>query len=326
MGEVRKMPYYTKDLIEQARQMDLLTYLQSHDPGELVHISGNEYCTRTHDSLKISNGKWHWWSRGIGGASALDYLVKVKGVPFTEAVREILGDGSIATPAASKPVIEKQAKRLLLPKKCPTNYVVTAYLRSRGIDPCIIRDCIRAGLLYESLPYHNCIFVGRDESATARYASFRAAKKERIMGEAVGSDKHYSFRIEGNGIAVHLFESAIDLLSFATLRKMSGEPWSEESMVSLAGVYQPSPDPAKNKVPAALKSYLDAHPETAAVILHLDRDRAGMEASRGIMQALGENYMVWDEPPPAGKDMNDYLLMVERSRGMRARERKDYER
>ena len=30
------------------------------------------YCTAEHDSLKISNGKWYWWSRGFGGYSALD--------------------------------------------------------------------------------------------------------------------------------------------------------------------------------------------------------------------------------------------------------------
>ena len=84
------MPYYTKEQIAQAREMDLLTYLRLYDPGELVHVSGNEYCTREHDSLKISNGKWNWWSRGFGGQSALDYLVKVKGIPFIEAMGMIL--------------------------------------------------------------------------------------------------------------------------------------------------------------------------------------------------------------------------------------------
>ena len=41
--------------------MDLLTYLRRFEPEELVHIGGNTYATRTHDSLKISNGKWCWW-------------------------------------------------------------------------------------------------------------------------------------------------------------------------------------------------------------------------------------------------------------------------
>ena len=41
--------------------------------------------------LRISNGKWCWFSQGIGGRSALDYLIKVKGIPFTQAAEIILG-------------------------------------------------------------------------------------------------------------------------------------------------------------------------------------------------------------------------------------------
>lgn len=32
-----------------------------------------------------------WWSRGFGGASALDYLIEVRGDPFTKAMEKILG-------------------------------------------------------------------------------------------------------------------------------------------------------------------------------------------------------------------------------------------
>ena len=68
--------YVTPDVVEQARKVDLLSYFQATAPNELVRCGAEEYCTREHDSLKISHGKWYWWSRGIGGASALDYLVK----------------------------------------------------------------------------------------------------------------------------------------------------------------------------------------------------------------------------------------------------------
>lgn len=71
--------------MEQAKQMDLLTYLREYEPQELVRLSRREYTTRTHDSLKISNGLWMWWSHGIGGKTALEYLIKVKGLAFTEA-------------------------------------------------------------------------------------------------------------------------------------------------------------------------------------------------------------------------------------------------
>lgn len=87
------MPYIAPEVIEQARQIDLLTYLKNCEPHELVRISGNNYTTRSHDSLKISNGKWMWWSQRIGGYNALDYLVKVRGLFFCGGSRNPNGKG-----------------------------------------------------------------------------------------------------------------------------------------------------------------------------------------------------------------------------------------
>lgn len=88
-------PYVPLDpaLIEQARQIDLLTYLRDCEPSNLVKVKGttNVYCTAEHDSLKISNGKWYWWSRGFGGVSALDYLMKVRGFGFVESIEILTG-------------------------------------------------------------------------------------------------------------------------------------------------------------------------------------------------------------------------------------------
>ena len=64
--------------LEKAREMDLLTYFMIFEPEELIKISNNNYTIREHQSLKISNGKWMWWSHGFGGRSALDFLIKVR--------------------------------------------------------------------------------------------------------------------------------------------------------------------------------------------------------------------------------------------------------
>ena len=61
------------------------------------------------------------------------------------------------------------------------------------------------------------------------------------MGDAAGSDKRYAFRINQAGSTIHAFESAIDLLSYATVMKMQTGNWQAEPMVSLGGVYAPSP-------------------------------------------------------------------------------------
>ena len=55
------MPYATKAQIERARQPDLLTFLRQYKPDELIPTGPGTYKLRSHDSLKISNGKWCWW-------------------------------------------------------------------------------------------------------------------------------------------------------------------------------------------------------------------------------------------------------------------------
>ncbi|HIT89338.1 MAG TPA: hypothetical protein IAC41_02820 [Candidatus Merdenecus merdavium] len=70
--EGKIMPYIALEVVQEVKTMDLLTYLRNYEPSELVHFSGNTFTTRTYVNLKISNGKWIWWSEGIGGRSALD--------------------------------------------------------------------------------------------------------------------------------------------------------------------------------------------------------------------------------------------------------------
>ena len=48
--------YVPPEAIEKARSVDLLTYLKTYEPYELVRCGNNVYCTKSHDSLKISNG------------------------------------------------------------------------------------------------------------------------------------------------------------------------------------------------------------------------------------------------------------------------------
>ena len=57
------MAYFTQEQIAKAKEIDLLTYLQNNNPDELLFDSRNSFKTRTHDSLKISNGMWYWFSR-----------------------------------------------------------------------------------------------------------------------------------------------------------------------------------------------------------------------------------------------------------------------
>ena len=314
------MPYYNEEQILKARSIDLLTYLQTYEPTELVHVRGNTYCTREHDSLKISNGKWMWWSRGFGGSSALDYLVKVRGMPFIDAMKILTDDKEIALNEASNIREMSQSKgnrKLLLPEKSETNLEVVRYLTGRGIDREIIRESIDEGLLYESLPFHNCIFVGYNESEEPAYACYRATNGERLMGDAAGSDKRYAFRINCAGSTLHVFESAIDLLSYATIMKMRTGEWRAEPMVSLGGVYAPGINSKQSKLPIALENMTKNQAQINTIALHLDNDYAGRSATASIATKLEGKYVIRDEPPPYGKDCNDYLQHLQKQKNAR---------
>ncbi len=284
--------------------MDLLTYLQHYEPQELVHVGGDTYCTRTHDSLKISNGKWHWWSRGFGGVSALDYLIKVQNYSFIQAV-ETLSGRAAALPPVSRAPPQREPKKLLLPEWNETTDRVKRYLMGRGIHPSIIDYCVERKLLFESKQYHNAVFIGYDRGGNARYAALRGTKGS-FKSEATGSDKHFSFSIPSAQPSerLHLFESAIDLLSYATLAHLSGQDWRKVHLLSLAGVFKTK---RENVVPVALEQYLRDHPQIKTLYLHLDNDEVGRGAARGIMGGLGHRYEVQDRPPPVGKDVNELL-------------------
>ena len=306
------MSFYDSEAIERARQVALLTYLQTCEPQELVHVSGNVYCTKTHDSLRISNGKWCWFSRGIGGYSALDYLIKVKEMPFTQAVETIMGNLSAAPPAFTPPPKTPKEKVLLLPQASRSATHAVEYLHRRGIDYELIDFCIKTGRLYESYPYHNVVFVGMDADGKPRYANQRGIGSD-FIGDANGSDKHYSFGIPAAAASdtLHLFESAVDLMSYGTLQKLDSKGWRSENLLSLAGVYKPRAKIEESSLPAALVRYLSEHPHIRRVVLRLDNDTTGRIAAETIKTLLPRKYAVTVDiqPPPQGKDYNDCLCM-----------------
>jgi hypothetical protein len=299
------MPYINHMDIIKAKQVDLLTYLQNFEPSELVRVSTNTYSTKEHDSLKISNGKWQWFSHGIGGRSALDYLIKVRGLSFVEAVEKINGHIVIIEPQIYKTTVLKQ-NEFILPTPNSSNNRVISYLLSRGINREIIKYCVQNKLLYEDYKYHNVVFVGYDISGVPRYAMLRGTTEKRFIGEVLGSDKHFSFSISSNNQSeiLHLFESAIDLLSYGTFEFNKGNYCLSDNYLSLAGVHVPQKD-NDLVLPIALEQYFNDHPNIKIIKLHLDNDLAGKSASNALQKLLSKQFIVIDEPPEKGKDMND---------------------
>ena len=90
-----------------------------------------------------------------------------------------------------------------------------------------------------------------------------------------------------------------------TILKRKGRDWRSANCLSLSGIYRPKAD-ADLKLPLALGTYLQHNPGIQKIILCLDNDERGREASQALQRSLN-GYEVLDNPPPKGKDYNDYL-------------------
>ncbi|NCE66433.1 DUF3991 domain-containing protein [Pseudoflavonifractor sp. 524-17] len=308
----------TKAQIAKAKEWDLLSYLQTYEPQELKRCGPREYCTRTHDSLKISNGKWCWNSRGIGGRTALDYLLKVRGMDFVDAVETLCG---CRAPPPQERHPPQPRKPFALPEARRFPAAVVAYLQDRGIHPELIGACLQAGTLYESRKHQNCVFVGRDPTGRARFACLRGTR-DGFRLDVEGSDKRYNFALPAYAPdcpQLAVAESPIDALSVATLVKLAGGDWQGSHYLSLGGTG-----------PRALLQFLRDHPYVTQVSLCLDSDRAGLEGMERLEQVVREDMelsrrvkLIHRNPPPAvhGKDYNEFLCAYVKAARGRERQR-----
>ena len=330
------MPRVTDEQIHEARSISLLSYFQSTSPSVLKYKGGGRYVHKDHDSFVISNGKnnqWYWNSQGVGGHSSLDYLMRIQGMGFLDAVKELTDGGvedishvarkpplSIASKTASQqgkqgkqdPQVPSKPQKppFTLPKHAENNNGMVAYLASRGISESTIRKFINQGLMYESASY-SCIFVGRDtqDGNKPKYAAERT-----IIGSGKkdinASDKAFNFCLPPDGASSNnlaVCESPIDALSHHEIMKLAeaekGTAW-DGYRLSLSGTSS-----------VALISFLERHPHVQNIYLCLDNDPAGQKATERIIKELlsdsrfaGKSITI--SPPPIGKDFNMTLVSI----------------
>ncbi len=264
MGEV------TQEQIERAKSVPLLDYLLAHEGGNFKRVGSAYYRKDSgHNSLRVSNNLWNWYSHGMGG-DIIDYLVKINGYSFVDAVLHLTGDAHSKpiTPKARAPTAVKPIERepFKPPPRNADNRRVIEYLQGRGIDKSVIEDCINLGSLYESGDgWHNCVFVGRDERGKARFAAIRGTAGD-FKRDANGSDKQFGFIIPPKNPKTQTaacFEAPIDAMSHACL-----DPDFDGWRLSLGGTALVS-----------LTHFLECHAEvTTVIVLHRQR-RSGQ--SRG---------------------------------------------
>ena len=291
--------YIPPPILDELKKVDLVTYFRTIMPYELVKASANEYTTKTHDSLRMSNGLWNWCSKGVGGRNAIDYLMKTEQLEFNDAANLLLKQLQNKVPTIDQQPTKPKEKHIIIPEKNTASDNVISYLKSRGIDEEIIKECIEKKLIYEEKHYHNAVFLGYDDLGNIKYAGCRSTNETIFKQDATGSDKSYSFRLESNTKTdtIYIFEGAIDALSYATFLKLYGMDYKAKTLISLAGIYQPASDISKSKIPLAIQRYLDKHPETKNIFLCFDNDKAGRKASKALQIVLADKYTVVIKPP-----------------------------
>ena len=304
--------FIRKDVLEKVKTLSAFDYLRNYAPDLLVKNGRTDYYHRDHDSLHFSNGKWYWWSQGKGGTSALDYLIIVEGYEFKEACNYLSELMNVSAPVTTY-YNTKPIKSFELPIKDKNNDLVIRYLcEIRKIDKVIVEDFISKGMIYQSANFKNAVFVGYDGTKPA-YAFKRSIFKNFKLDHA-GSNKAFSFNYTNTNCDVlHVFEAAIDLLSYMTLLKMKKIDYTELNYLSLAGASDKIAAKSEADIPIALKAYLERNPNIKTIVFHLDNDEVGIGATAKIISILNSKYQCIDEHPKMHKDVNELLLYVNKS-------------
>ena len=264
------MPWIPEEEIKRAREITAIEYLKKYQPNRLKKSSArNEWELTDHDSFKINEltSQWHWKSRDIGGTSALNFLIHVDGCSFLEAVQMLKDEYPTYIPP---PVEAKPKKPFVLPTASPDCRRVFRYLKERGISGEVLQRCVHLGILYESLPYHNAVFIGRDENQVARYAFLRGiydASGKSFKMEQAGSEKAYAFCVPAKSGCrrVAVYEACVDVLAHMTLEQRQGS--RDKYRLELGGISAPKEGQSQRsmKKPQALEHFLSQHPEITEI-------------------------------------------------------------
>lgn len=294
----------------RARDIDLIDYLEKTE-GLTFKQTGSSYRCEQHNSFVIQHNRkrWYWNSRGSGGNNVIDYLMTIHGVDYIEAMKMTIGESHVEFTAAPKNTQEKKQgeKILTLPQKAQNYRRVFAYLiKTRGLDPGIVKDCVAEGKLYQDKK-NNCVFVGYDENNQPKYASVRGTLTDKqYRGDCYGSDKKYNFHLAGSTkTRVFVFESPIDCLSHATLTKLSAkekgrEGWQDfhkcHERLSLGGTSD-----------VALEHYIKKNPNLKKIVFCLDNDEAGISNTQKHLEKYKKLGYEVSVQKPKEQDFNNDL-------------------
>ncbi len=268
--------HFTDEQKQRANSVDLVDFLRRQ--GEQLTHSGREWRWKRHDSVTVRGNQWFRHSVRQGGL-AIDFVQEFYGLPFPDAVTLLLdGEQGVEFKQTDKNEPSPKRKEFVLPESAGSMRRVYAYLlKQRYINRYVLTHFVREKRIYEDKEYHNAVFVGFDENGIVRHAHKRGTYSNAAgyRGNVEGSDPKYSFNHIGTSDMLYVFEAPIDMLSYISLHQSN---WQRHSYVTLDGVAE-----------HAMLHVLAQNKHLSNVVLCLDHDPAGIEATGRLAEILCEN-------------------------------------
>ena len=304
--------FYTKAEHETAKKQNIVHFLQQTGYELIQHE--HEYRGKIHDSLVIrENGSWYWNSLSLGGNSPIELYKQIlirdygyideKEAAIT-AIKRLAGCDFERDVPVNIRAPENKARPpnvpLKLPERNTDNDRVISYLtETRKLDRDIVLGLIKYNKVYEEKHHHNAVFVAYDSEKREQNAFLRGTVPDKPFKKDVDlSDKSYVFTLLGypKSSRVFCFESAIDAISHASIKKLDNADWRDGHRISLGGVTS-----------GGLERFLNDNPQITEVILGLDNDDAGNKKCEKLTKDLKDKYTVIREKPQY-KDFNEDLV------------------
>lgn len=268
--------HFTDEQKERANSVDLVDFLQRQ--GEKLLPSGREKRLASDHSITVRGNRWYDHA-AEQGSYAIDLVKRLYNLSFPDAVTLLLGGEQGVEYRQHNQSEPEQRKPFVLPQAHTDMRRVFAYLiKQRCISREVLSEFAREKLVFEDGEYHNAVFVGIDENGVAHHAHKKSTATDssfRINVE--GSDPVYSFHYLSKNPNPHwlfVFEAPIDMLSYISLHQKN---WQNASYVALNGVSE-----------KPVLKLLELYPQLDHVVLCLDHDAAGIEATERIYDSLME--------------------------------------
>ena len=318
------MALYTQEQINKANQTNLEEFLQQK--GERLKKTGSESVliykdsTGEHDSISVRRNRWYD-HKNMRGGYPLKFMQEFYGMNFRTAMKELLHgeepelgrkknaeqEQNMAKEKEENavkndvnPFENKMEKsEFILPEKDSNMKRVFAYLlKTRFLAKDVVKSFVAQKILYQEKEHGNIVFVGKDKEGTPKSACKKstAEQSKSFRMTVAGSDCRYGFCWRGESSKLYVFEAAIDLMSFITLRN---DEWKADSFLALDGL---SSKP--------LLQFLEDQKNIYEIFLCLDCDAAGIETCdklKDILIEKGDEAEKIKREYPLYKDWNEQL-------------------